>query len=73
MDKRDLIEGTQYQVKIEDCCINAEFTAVFLRYEANSEFEDAEEQRDYGKTYWSNGVTLGPVWGAWFPAATAEV
>ncbi|MDZ4263785.1 MAG: hypothetical protein U1B30_15820 [Pseudomonadota bacterium] len=43
-----LVPGKRYRVTFEDCCVNGEFTGVFLRWEEDGE---AHQPADEGDVY----------------------
>lgn len=62
----DLVPGTRYRVRGEDCCLEVEFDAELVHAAAQGEVDawaPAEVDRDEvvwpaPVTYWSNGVRL---------------
>lgn len=51
-----LVPGVRYALELEDCCIQGNLSAVFLRYELD-EGEPYKAVFDIG--------TIGPMWGQW--------
>jgi len=56
-ERVQLVPGELYRVSFDDCCVEGEFVARFVRYE----YEDGEQ------TYviFEHGTRIGPMWGAW--------
>lgn len=57
VDVRQLVVGTRYRIKLDDCCVKGEITGIFERYVLDEDGYPDEAVFDIG--------TIGPMWGSW--------
>ena len=56
----ELQAGKHYRITLDDCCIQGEFEATFLRWKPSN-----DGSVEYDRAVFDNGVEIGPAWGEW--------